>query len=91
MKTHTHLKMYAFVTSNFHIGILVVVEKRAVIEHQTHVRVVVAKAIIAKDVIIREILRQKQCLPAYWHLLILFESASCKNPETGCSESRRKF
>ena len=57
MKTHTHLKMHAFITSNFHIGILVVVEKRAVIEHQTHVRVVVAKEIIAKDVIIREILR----------------------------------
>ena len=76
---------------SFHIGILMVVEKRAVIDDQTRVRLVVAKNIIAKDLASRKVFRQKQCLPCCWHQLILFESASCKNSETSCLGSRRKF
>ena len=41
-----------------HIGTLVVVEKRAVIEDQAQVRLVVAKDIIAKDLTFREVLGQ---------------------------------
>ena len=79
---------------SFHIGALVVVENRAVIEEQTQVRLVVAKEIMVKALAIRKVIRQKQCLPAYEsyrHRHTLFESASCKNPETSCLESRRKF
>ena len=77
--------------SSFHIGTLVVVEKRAVIEDQTHVRLVVVKDIIAKDLTTRKVLRQKQCLRAYRHQHIFLERTSGKNPETSCSESRRKL
>ena len=54
-------------------------------------RLVVVKDIIVKDLVTRNVYRQKQCLPAYRQQHILFESASCKNPETSCLESRRKF
>ena len=76
---------------SFHVGTLVVVEKRAVIEDQTHVRLVVVKDIIAKGLPTRKVVRQKQCIPVYRHQRILFESASCKNSEPSCLESRRKF
>ena len=95
MKTHTHLKMNVVRPGNFfsslHIGTLVVVEKRAVIEDQTNVRLVVGKGIIAKGLAIRKVFRQKQCLPACRHQRIFFEIVSCKNSETSCSESRRKM
>ena len=68
-----------------------VVCKRAVIEDQSHVRVVVAKDIIVKRLTFRKVLRQKQCLPACRHQRIFFEGASCKNSETSCLESRRNF
>ena len=95
LENHTHLKMN-FVRpwkffSSFRIGTLVVVEKRAVIEDQAQVRLIVGKGIIAKDLAVRKVLRQKQCLPAYRHHHTLFESAPCKNPETSCLESRGKF
>ena len=52
LKTHAHLKSNVVrpwrIYSSFHIGTLVVVEKRAVIEDQAYVRRVVVKAIIAK-------------------------------------------
>ena len=41
----------------FDIGTLVVVEKRAVIEDQTHVRLVVAEDIIAKVLAFRKVCR----------------------------------
>ena len=94
-KTYTYLNTkvvrpfsYSF---TFRIGTLVVVEKRAVIEKQTHVRRVVVKDVIEKDLVFRKVYWQKQCIPDYRQRLILFESASCKNSETSCLESRRKF
>ena len=39
----------------------------------------------------RKVFRQKQCLPAYRHHSILFESASCKNSETSCLGLKHKF
>ena len=70
------------------IETLVVVANRAVIEGQTYMRLVMPKDIVAKDLGSRKVFRQKQCLPAYRHQVILFESASCKNSETSCLESR---
>ena len=73
------------------IGTLVVVYKRAVTEIQGHVRLIVAKDITPEGLAPRNISGQKQCHPAPQQYLILFESASCKNSDTSCSESRRKF
>ena len=42
-----------------HIGILVVIENRAVIEGQTHVCFVVGKYIIADSLSMRKVFRQK--------------------------------
>ena len=84
------VRPWKFVSSS-HIGTLVVVEKRAVIEDQAQVRLVVAKDIIAKDLTTRKVLRQKQCLRACRHQHIFLESTSGKNPETSCLESRRSF
>ena len=54
-------------------------------------RLIVGKDIIAKDLAFRKVVRQKQCLPGPRQNVILFESASCKNSETSCCESRRTF
>ena len=67
----------------------VVVQKRAVIERQNHVRLVVAKAIIPNAQAGRKVLRHKQCRPAPNQYLMFVESASRKNSETSCLESRR--
>ena len=89
-KTHMHLKMNGVRPWNFcsfYIGTLVVVQKRAVIEDQTRMRLVVAKDIIAKNLTTREVSGQKKYLPAYRHNHIFFESTSGKNPVTSCLES----
>ena len=75
----------------FDIGTLVVVKNRAVIEDQSHMRPVVAKGIIVKDLVFRKVCRQKQCLPGCRHQLTLFEIATCKTSETSCLESRHIF
>ena len=43
---------------SLHIGTLVVVDNRAVIEDQGHVRLVVDKDIMAKDLAFRKVFRQ---------------------------------
>ena len=91
LKTYAHLKMNEFrlfkFFSRFYIGTLVVVHKRAIIEDQTRMRLVVAKDIILKDLATREVFGQKQYLPAYWQNHVFFERTSGKNPVTGCLES----
>ena len=90
----THLEMDVVVVVNIremnslHIGTLVVVCNRAVIENQSCVCLVVCKDVILA---VWTVFRQKQCHPAPQHYLVFFESASCKNSETSCLESRRKF
>ena len=90
LKTYAHQKIN-FVRpwkfySSIRIGTFVVVQKRAVIEDQANVRLVVTKAIIAKDLASRKDFRQKQYLPAYIQVLIFFERKSGKYPETSCLE-----
>ena len=91
LKTYTHLEMNDFrlfkFFSRYYIGTLVVVQKRAVIEDQNRMRLVVAKDIILKDLTIREVFGQKKYLPAYRQNHIFFESTSGKNPVTSCLES----
>ena len=77
------------ILNSLHIRILVVVKTRAVIEDQGYMRLVVAKDVIAKDLAVRKVIRQNQCLPGCRHHVTLFESASGKNSETSCLESRR--
>ena len=93
LKTPPHLKMHIVVYTEpyIRIGTLVVVYKRGVIERQSHVRLVVPKAIIANVQAQRKVSRQKQCDPAPNHYFIFVESPSCKNSETSCLEARRKF
>ena len=90
-KTHAHVKINEVrpckFFDRFYIGTLVVVHKRAVIEDQTRMRLVVAKDIILKKLATREVLGHKQCLPAYWQNHIFFERTSGKNPVTSCLES----
>ena len=91
IENHAHLKKnvgrpWKFV-SRFYIGTLVVVQKRAVIEDQTNVCLVVFKDIIAKDLATRKVMGQKQRLPAYLQQRKFFERTSGKNPETSCLES----
>ena len=93
-KTHTHLKISVVRLCNcyvFHIGTIVVVEKRAVIGDQSHVCLVEAKDIFVNDLGTRNVSRQKQSRPECRQLLIHLERTSCKYSETSCSESRRKF
>ena len=47
-------------------------------------RLVVAKDIIVNELVRRKVVWQKECLPDCQHLLLLFESASCKNSDTSC-------
>ena len=92
LKTPTNLKVHVVPCFYFfYIGTLVVVENRDVIERQSHVCIVVVKQIIRRRQALRKVCRQKYCHPAPNHHLIFFESASCKNSETSCLESRRKF
>ena len=60
-KTNAHHKINfvrpSKLYSSFRIGTLVVVQKRPVIEDQANVRLVVAKAIIAKDLATRKVFR----------------------------------
>ena len=63
---------------------VVVVYNRAVIERQSHVRLVVAKEIIPRGLAYMKVFREKQCYPAPQHYLAFFESASCKNSDTSC-------
>ena len=72
------------------IGTLVVVEKRAVIERYSRVRVVVVKFVMPKDQTLRKYVRQKQRDPGLNQHLIFVETAPCKNSQTSCLESRRK-
>ena len=83
--------MHVVAPSSYRIDTLVVVYKRAVIQIQGRVRLVVAKDITPEGLTQREVVGQKQCHPAAQHYLILFESAPCKNSKTSCLESRRKF
>ena len=89
----THLKKHVVCpyTYNSCIGTVVVVKKRAVIERQSRVRLVVLENIIPKGQARRQkVFRQKQC-PAPQDCIIFFESTPCKSSETSCLESRRKF
>ena len=69
----------------------VMVKNRAVIERQSRVRLVVAKAIIPNAQAGRKVIRQKQCHPAPNQYFMFVESASCKNSETSCLDPRHKF
>ena len=95
LKTPTHLEMDAvFKTRKMNssrIGTLVVVYNRAVTQSQSSVRLVVAKDVIPSILAHYTVCRQKQCHPAPQDYLVFFESASCKNSNTSCLESRRKF
>ena len=86
-----HVVNHCFFLKGSHIGTLVVVYNRSVIEIQSHVRLVVAKGITPECLALNKVVGQKQCLPAPQNCFILFESASCKNSETSWLESRRKF
>ena len=93
-KTHAHPKMNVvrrWEVESLHIGTLVVVHKRAVIEEQARVCFIVRKDIMVNEVVARNVVRQKQCLRTHRHQRIFVESVCCENPETSCSESRRKF
>ena len=92
-KPHSNLEMQIFVYVKPVIRIItpMVVEKRAVIERHSHVRLIEAKDIIPNTQALGKVFGQKQCHPAPNHDLIFLESASCKNSETSCLESRRKF
>ena len=68
-----------------------VVENRAVIEIQSSMCLVEAKGVIPRGLTVRKVFRQKQCHAAPQYYLVLFESTSCKNSDTSCSGSRRKF
>ena len=83
--------MHVVKPCSFRIGTLVVVYNRSVIEIQGYVCLVVAKAITPEVLPLRKGVGQKQCHPAPQHYLTLFERACCKNSDTSCSESRRKF
>ena len=84
--TPTHLKLHVVFSYRYNsrIGTLMVVKKRAVIERQSHVRLVVAKGIFPRGLVVRKGFGQKQCHPAPQHYLILFERSSCKNSDTSC-------
>ena len=72
LKTPAHPKMYVGKPLySSHIGTLVVVYERAVIESQSHVRLVVAKGIIPRGLAPRKGFGQKQCYPALQHDLII--------------------
>ena len=62
LKSPAHLKMDVGVRPgnrcSFHIGTLVVVQKRAVIDYQTRVRLIVIKDVIANDLRPRQVVRQ---------------------------------
>ena len=89
--TPTHLHHSAFFYDyHFRIGTIVVVHKRAVTERQNRVRLVVCVNIIAKRQGPRQVVRHKKC-PATHYYIIFLESAPCKNSETSCLESKRKF
>ena len=92
LKPITHLEINVVRPSGFNfysfrIGTLVVVRNRAIIESQRRGR----KEIIGSGLGTRKVFRQNQCHPTLQHYFMLFESASCKNSETSCLESRRKF
>ena len=91
LKTSTHLKTYVGRPYRCRIETLVVVYKRAVIERQSHVRLVVGKGIIPRGLVLRKGFGQKQSHPAPQHYFIFVESTSCENSHASCSESRRKF
>ena len=76
---------------SFHIGTLVVIQNRPVIDDQGHVRLVVAKDIIVKGLAFRNFFRQKQCLPNWRQQVTLFESTSGKSSVTSCLKSRHIF
>ena len=90
--TPTHLKIHLVFPYgyNFRIGTVVVVKKRAVIERQSHVRLVVQENIIPRGQARRQVFRQKQC-PAPHDYIIFLERTPCKTSETSYLESRRKF
>ena len=88
LKNPTHLRMRCY---SSRIGTLAVVYKRAVIESQSHVRLVVAKDIIPRGLSLKKGLGQKECHPAPQHVLVSVEIASCENSDATCSESRCGF
>ena len=83
--------MHAVTPCSLCIGTLVVVYNRSVIEIQSHMCPVVAEDITPEGLARRIVVGQKQCHPAAQHCLILFESASCKNSDTSCLESKRSI
>ena len=88
LKSQTHLKI-SFVRSRHpmhHIGALVVVRKRAVIEDESHVRVVVAEDVVVNQLVSWDVFGQIQRFPDRGHYLIFFKSLSCKNSVTACSK-----
>ena len=95
LKIHTHLKITPVCSwkyRRYHIGTIVVVEKRAVIENQQRVRLVVAKDIIAHKFGTRIVVWQEKCSPQCRHLAILFfEIASCKDPNASCLNEGTNF
>ena len=90
--TPAHLKMHVVspYKYNSRIGTVVVVKNRAVIERQSHVRLIVMENIIPRGQVRRQVFRQKQCRAPH-HNIIFFEITPCKSSETSCSESRREF
>ena len=90
--TPTHLKMHAAFPCkyNFRIRTVVVVKNSAVIERQSHVRLVVLENIIPRGQVRTQVFRQEQCRAPHQYF-IFFEITSCKSPETSYLESRRKF
>ena len=83
--------MFVVNPSSSRIGTLVVVYKRAVIEIQGHVCLVVVKDIALRTLTPKKVIGQKQCHPAPQHYLILFERASCKNSDTSCLEIKAQI
>ena len=70
------------------IGILVVVENRAVIKIQSYVRLVVGEGIIPGGLAPRKVFGQKQSHATPKHYLACFKIASCKNSVTSCLEQK---